>query len=78
MERAITGRSIAWAKDSYAALAPYTAAGRYMNYLGDDEAGDPIAAAYGPNYPRLQKIKAKYDPRNIFHMNHNILPASSS
>ena len=58
-------------------LAPYTAAGRHVNYLGDDEPGNPVAAAYGPNYPRLQKIKAKYDPRNIFHMNLNILPASA-
>jgi len=77
MEPAITNRCIAWARDSYAALAPYTAAGRYVNYLGDDEPGNPVAAAYGPNYPRLQKIKAKYDPRNIFHMNLNILPASA-
>ena len=75
MERAITGRCVAWAKDSFAALASYAAAGRYVNYLGDDEAGDPTAAAYGPNYPRLQKIKARYDPRNAFHMNQNILPA---
>jgi FAD/FMN-containing dehydrogenase len=58
-------------------LAPFAAAGRYVNYLGDDETGDPVAAAYGPNYPRLQRIKAKYDPRNIFRMNQNITPASA-
>jgi FAD/FMN-containing dehydrogenase len=76
-DRPITNRCIAWARDSYSALAPYTAAGRYVNYLGDDEAGDPVAAAYGPNHSRLRTIKAKYDPRNVFRMNQNILPASA-
>jgi FAD/FMN-containing dehydrogenase len=50
------------------------ASGRYLNYLDDDEAGDPVAAAYGPNYRRLQQLKAKYDPGNFFHMNQNIRP----
>ncbi len=45
-----------------------------MNYLGDDEPGDPAVAAYGPNYGRLQEIKTKYDPTNFFHMNQNIRP----
>ena len=55
-------------------MAPFVASGRYVNYLGDDETGDPIAAAYGPNYRRLQEIKAKYDPSNFFHINQNIRP----
>ena len=28
--------------------------------------GDPVAAAYGPNYRRLQELKTKYDPGNFF------------
>jgi len=66
----------AWARDSYAALQPFMGAGRYMNYFGDDELGDAVAAAYGPNYGRLQQLKAKYDPGNFFHMNHNIQPSA--
>jgi hypothetical protein len=66
---------IAWARDSYAALQPFLASTRYVNYLGDDEPSDAVAAAYGPNYRRLQQIKAKYDPENFFHMNQNIRPA---
>lgn len=62
----------AWARDSYDAIRPFMGANRYVNYLGDDEDGDAIAAAYGPNYRRLQKIKAEYDPENLFHMNQNI------
>jgi FAD/FMN-containing dehydrogenase len=66
----------AWARESYAALQPFMGTGRYMNYFDDDERGDAVAAAYGPNYRRLQEIKAKYDPENFFHMNQNIQPAS--
>jgi FAD/FMN-containing dehydrogenase len=66
---------IAWAKESYASMEPYFGAGRYVNYLGSDEGGDPAAAAYGSNYGRLQEVKAKFDPHNFFHMNQNILPS---
>ena len=67
-------RCIAWARETYAEMQPFFAPGRYVNYLGDDETGDPVAAAYGPNYRRLQEIKAKYDPKNFFRMNQNIRP----
>jgi FAD/FMN-containing dehydrogenase len=66
--------SIAWARDSYTAMQPFMGSGRYVNYLGEEESGDPVAAAYGPNYRRLQQLKAKYDPQNFFHMNQNIRP----
>lgn len=74
MEPAHTDRCIAWARETYAAMEPFAAPGRYVNYLGDDETGDPVAAAYGPNYRRLQELKTKYDPNNVFHMNQNIRP----
>ena len=74
IDPAISDRCIAWARETYAAMAPFAAPGRYVNYLGDDEADDPIAAAYGPNYRRLQRIKSKYDPKNFFRMNQNIRP----
>jgi hypothetical protein len=55
-------------------MQPFYASGRYVNYRGDDESGDAVAAAYGANYRRLQRIKAKCDPENFFRMNHNIRP----
>jgi len=76
MDHAITDRCVAWARDTHAAMGPFMAVGRYVNYLGDDEPGDPVAAAYGPNYRRLQELKAKYDAGNFFHMNQNIRPLS--
>ena len=36
--------------ESYTAMKPFMGAGRYVNYLGDDEPGDPVAAAYEPNH----------------------------
>jgi FAD/FMN-containing dehydrogenase len=66
---------IAWCRGTFDALKPFLAETRYVNYLDHDEAGDPVAAAYGTNYSRLRELKAKYDPENFFHANVNILPA---
>jgi FAD/FMN-containing dehydrogenase len=74
MEPADTSRCIAWARETYERMQPFFGPGRYVNYLDDDEAGDPAAAAYGPNYRRLQQLKAKYDPKNVFRVNQNIRP----
>jgi FAD/FMN-containing dehydrogenase len=74
MDPTITDRCIAWARETYAAMDPFMASGRYVNYLADDEAGDQVAAAYGPNYRRLQELKKQYDPSNFFQMNQNIHP----
>lgn len=69
-----TSACIEWARETAKLMQPFFAAGRYVNYLDDDETGDPVAAAYGPNYRRLQQIKARYDPTNVFRMNQNIRP----
>jgi FAD/FMN-containing dehydrogenase len=76
MDPADNDRCIAWAREAYAATQPFMGASRYVNYLADDERGEQVVAAYGPNYRRLQQIKAKYDPDNFFRMNHNISPAA--
>ena len=78
MNPAENDRCIAWARQSYGQMEPFVGPGRYVNYLGDDEPGDPAVAAYGPNYSRLQEIKTKYDPTNFFHMNQNIRPLPKS
>jgi FAD/FMN-containing dehydrogenase len=69
-----TEANIAWSRETFAALRPHFAAGRWLNYLGDDQADDAVRAAYGPNYERLREIKRRYDPENVFHLNHNIAP----
>lgn len=74
MNPADNERCIAWTRDTYARMRPYLGAARYMNYLGDDENSDALAAAYGVNYRRLQQVKARFDPANLFRMNQNIKP----
>ena len=48
--------------------------GVYSNYMSDDEPGSRVQSAFGDNYPRLQQIKAKFDPDNRLQGNQNILP----
>jgi FAD/FMN-containing dehydrogenase len=64
--------NIAWTRETFSALRPYFGAGRWLNYLGDDEGDDAIRGAYGANYDRLRDVKRRYDPDNVFHLNHNI------
>jgi FAD/FMN-containing dehydrogenase len=69
-----TDANIRWTRETFAGLRPHLAARRWLNYLGDDQGDDAIRAAYGPNYARLREIKRRYDPDNVFHLNHNIAP----
>jgi FAD/FMN-containing dehydrogenase len=63
-----------WARDYWEALHPHSAGGSYINFMME-EGADRIRATYGANYPRLQEVKARYDPDNFFHVNQNIEPA---
>ena len=48
--------------------------GAYVNFLVDEP--ERVQAAYpGATYDRLARIKARYDPDNLFRMNQNIPPA---
>ncbi|HYA29208.1 MAG TPA: FAD-binding oxidoreductase [Acidobacteriota bacterium] len=66
-------KCIGWARQFFAASAPYASAGAYVNFMTAEE-GDRVAAAYGSNYGRLKEIKKRYDPENVFHLNQNIKP----
>jgi FAD/FMN-containing dehydrogenase len=69
-----TDANISWSRETFAALRRHTGTGRWLNYLGDDQADDAIRAAYGPNYDRLREVKRRYDPDNVFRLNHNVAP----
>ncbi len=74
LDPAETEANVAWVRETYAALGPYMAPRSYVGYLGDDES-DRVRSAYGANYERLVEIKRRYDPNNLFRLNHNIDPA---
>ena len=63
-----------WAIAYHEALHPFSAGGAYVNMMMD-EGQERVKASYGENYDRLAKIKAEYDPGNVFHVNQNIRPA---
>ena len=62
-----------WARGFGDAVAGHANGGVYVNMLAEDE-GTRIAAAYGDNFSRLAEVKAKWDPENVFRMNHNVPP----
>jgi len=64
-----------WCVGYWDALHPYSMGGGYVNFLGEGEGADRVAATYGDNFDRLRKIKGKYDPDNLFRVNQNIPPA---
>jgi len=66
-----TDVNLAWVRDTFTALEPYTAPKVYVNYLADDER-ERVVNAYGPNLERLVDIKRRFDPENLFRLNENI------
>ena len=58
-------------------LQPWTGTGIYVNMLNFDEMDRVVEALGGPEkYARLGRVKAQYDPENLFRMNYNITPMS--
>ena len=69
-----TDRHVAWTRDFWTAMQPFSTKGVYVNFLSDGEGPERIRAAYPNSYARLEAIKRKYDPMNMFRMNQNIQP----
>jgi FAD/FMN-containing dehydrogenase len=50
-------------------------AGGYVGFLGDEDESTIRAAYPGKTWERLRELKSRYDPDNLFRLNHNIPPA---
>ncbi len=64
-----------WSVEYSDALDSHSAGGGYVNMMMD-EGRERARAGYGGNYERLARIKAEYDPGNLFRVNQNIEPAA--
>ena len=68
-----------WAQGYWKAVHPFNCDGGYVNFIStDSEPRGRLKATYGANYERLVDIKSKYDPDNVFHVNHNIKPTTTA
>jgi hypothetical protein len=72
LEPAQRAAAVGWVQRFFEAVRPHSS-GAYVNLLNDDE-GERVRAAYGPQYARLATLKRRYDPDNLFRLNPNILP----
>jgi FAD/FMN-containing dehydrogenase len=66
-------RNVAYGRRWRDAMAPYRTGATYLNFVGE-EGADRVRAAYGPHYDRLARVKAGWDPDNIFQATGNVRP----
>ncbi len=59
--------NLAWTRELHRDMQQFSRGATYLNFPGFGEEGEEmLRRAYGENYRRLQQVKAKYDPDNIF------------
>ncbi|MGI8694290.1 MAG: FAD-binding oxidoreductase [Geodermatophilaceae bacterium] len=66
---------VAWVRDAWQTIRPFSTGGNYVNFQLADDDEVRTAEAYGRNFERLRRVKAAYDPHNLFRVNRNIAPA---
>ncbi len=67
---------VAWVKDLTETMKPHTTSGVYLNFTIDND-DDRVRKTFGEEkYARLQALKDRYDPQNLFRLNANIKPSS--
>lgn len=57
-------------------MRPWSTGGRYLNFMAAQDTGvSDVRAAYDEaHYRRLRSVKTRFDPDNLFRLNHNIPP----
>lgn len=67
--------NITWVRSLWTHMQHHSTGRLYLNFPGHGEGDNLVRDAFGAEtYARLQKIKGKYDPQNLFRMNQNIVP----
>jgi FAD/FMN-containing dehydrogenase len=67
-------QNMRWVREYDEALRPYSEGSGYVNFMASEDQ-DRVEINYSQNYDRLVEIKSRYDPTNLFRLNHNIEPA---
>jgi FAD/FMN-containing dehydrogenase len=68
--------NIAWVRNFWGDMQRHSTGRIYLNFPGHGEDSNLARDTFGAQaYARLQDIKRKYDPTNLFRMNQNIPPA---
>jgi hypothetical protein len=63
---ALDAESIAWSRETAAAVEPCSVSGGYLNYMQADEPIERVRAAFGDEaFGRLQALKRRYDSNNV-------------
>jgi FAD/FMN-containing dehydrogenase len=65
---------IAWVRQLWTRLEPHLLGSVYVNHIAADDQPEKVRASFGENHQRLRRIKAAYDPGNLFRVNSNIAP----
>jgi FAD/FMN-containing dehydrogenase len=69
--------NVAYTRAFWGAAVPYSDGKTYFNFPGLFEEGEAaVRSSYGANHERLARVKAAYDPHNVFRLNQNIRPAA--
>ena len=67
--------NMTWVRQFWDDMQRHSTGRMYLNFPGHGEGANLVRDAFGAQaYGRLQKIKRKYDPQNLFCMNQNIEP----
>ena len=75
LDPTLDDETIAWARETAAAIEPWSVSGGYANYMQADEPLERVRAAYGAeSFDRLRALKSRYDPDNVLRRNQNIPP----
>lgn len=68
-------RCLKWGKEGGKAMAALSQAGNYLNEQGEVSREQTLQAYGQAKYDRLARLKARFDPDNLFQLNQNIVPA---
>ncbi|HUG48597.1 MAG TPA: FAD-binding oxidoreductase, partial [Candidatus Limnocylindria bacterium] len=58
-----------WVRRGWQAIKPFSTGGNYVNFQTADDPDERTQESYRANYRRLEEVKARHDPDNVFRVN---------